>query len=103
MSDPIEIGCPVPFSAYERVTLAHGGGGRIMHRLIDGLFVAAFDDPALREGHDGALVELAGPAAITTDAFTVRAALLPPAATSGASPCTARSTTSRCAARGRAT
>jgi hydrogenase expression/formation protein HypE len=69
--------CPLPFSDYDRVVLAHGGGGRVMLRLIEDLFVRAFADPALAEAHDGAVVELAGPVAITTDAFTVRPLFFP--------------------------
>ncbi|MBX3274657.1 MAG: hypothetical protein KF729_30605 [Sandaracinaceae bacterium] len=55
-SESHEPSCPVPFSAYERVTLAHGGGGRVMHRLIEGLFRRAFASPELDLAHDGARV-----------------------------------------------
>ncbi|GAB4197179.1 MAG: hydrogenase expression/formation protein HypE [Sandaracinaceae bacterium] len=71
------LGCPVPFSAYERVVLAHGGGGRATLRLIESLFLPCFDTPELREGNDGAVVALEGPIAITTDAFTVRPLFFP--------------------------
>lgn len=78
------LACPVPFSRYERVVLAHGGGGRVMHRLIDELFVRAFDNPLLAGAHDGAVFELEGPArgpgatlAMTTDAFTVQPLFFP--------------------------
>jgi hydrogenase expression/formation protein HypE len=70
-------GCPVPFSAYERVVLAHGGGGRATLRLIESLFLPRFDTPELREANDGAVVALEGPVAITTDAFTVRPLFFP--------------------------
>ncbi|WP_045115234.1 hydrogenase expression/formation protein HypE [Plesiocystis pacifica] len=63
--------CPLPFSDYERVVLAHGGGGRVMQRLIRDLFVAAFGGAALERGHDGAVLRPRGPIAVTTDAFTV--------------------------------
>jgi len=33
--------------------LAHGGGGKLTQRLIEQLFVPSFDNPALRELHDG--------------------------------------------------
>lgn len=72
-----DLSCPVPFSDYERVVLAHGGGGRVMHRLIDELFVAAFASPSLRAQHDGAIVEASGRLAITTDGFTVRPLFFP--------------------------
>ena len=71
------LACPVPFSGYDRVVLAHGGGGRVMHRLVESLFVAAFDNEALRRGHDGALVQAKGALAVTTDAFTVSPLFFP--------------------------
>ncbi len=69
--------CPLPFSDYDRVVLAHGGGGRVMLRLIEDLFVRAFADPALALAHDGAFLRLAGPVAMTTDAFTVKPLFFP--------------------------
>ncbi len=75
MTDALD--CPVPFSDYERVTLAHGGGGRVMHRLIDRLFRHRFRSAHLEEGHDGARLSLSGPVAVTTDAFTVSPLFFP--------------------------
>lgn len=71
MSDEIELSCPVPAAGYERIVLAHGAGGRLMQRLIAEVFVDAFDSAELRRGHDGAVVELRPPIAVTTDAFVV--------------------------------
>ncbi len=72
-----DLACPVPFSDYERVVLAHGGGGRVMHRLIEELFVTAFDNPHLRAQHDGAVLDTPGRLAVTTDGFTVRPLFFP--------------------------
>ncbi|MCA9695415.1 MAG: hydrogenase expression/formation protein HypE [Nannocystaceae bacterium] len=77
MSDPIALSCPVPARRYERIVLAHGGGGRLMRALIDELFARAFASPALCVDHDGAIVELQGRVAVTTDAFTVRPLFFP--------------------------
>src|SRR5690606_13123086 len=77
VSDELELSCPVPQAGYERIVLAHGAGGRVMQRLIAELFVAAFDAPELRRGHDGAVVELRPPLAVTTDAFTVTPRFFP--------------------------
>ena len=41
--------CPVPIQDYDTVTLAHGGGGKVTHRLIEQVLVPALDNPALRE------------------------------------------------------
>lgn len=72
MTDPYTPSCPLPLSGHDRVILAHGAGGRAMGRLIRDVFVRAFDDPALRDAHDGAEVEATGRIALTTDAFTVK-------------------------------
>lgn len=71
-----EPSCPVPFSAYEHVTLAHGGGGRVMQRLIEELFLRSFDTPP-GSAHDAAAVSLRGVPMVTTDAFTVRPLFFP--------------------------
>ena len=70
--------CPLPFSEYPRVTLAHGGGGRLMKDLIDGLLIATFDNAILRERHDAAASVLpAGRAAFTTDSYDVHPLFFP--------------------------
>jgi hydrogenase expression/formation protein HypE len=71
------LACPLPLDRYPAVTLAHGGGGRLMHALIADLFHRAFDNPHLRRAHDGATFALAGRAAFTTDAFVVRPLVFP--------------------------
>lgn len=77
MTESIEISCPLPFSRYERIVLAHGGGGRVMQQLIRELFVRAFDSAELRKGHDGAILDASGPIAMTTDAFVVQPLFFP--------------------------
>ena len=34
--------CPIPLRDYPIITLAHGGGGAMMRRLIRDMFTAAF-------------------------------------------------------------
>ena len=48
--------CPVPIQDYDTVTMAHGGGGKVTHRLIEQMLLPTLDNPALRELHDGAVV-----------------------------------------------
>jgi len=40
-----------------RVDMNHGAGGRASAQLIDELFAPAFDNPALRQGNDGAALD----------------------------------------------
>ena len=70
--------CPLPLSDHPRIKMAHGGGGRMMQRLIEELFFAAFDNPVLRSGHDGAVLELPkGRPVMTTDSYVVRPLFFP--------------------------
>ena len=56
----------------ERITMAHGAGGKATHTLVAGLFERAFANEALAELADAARLEVAGlNLAMTTDAFVV--------------------------------
>ena len=64
--------CPVPIGGFSRVQLAHGGGGRIAHRLVDEVFLAKFSNPALDRRNDASILQLGERRiAVTTDAFVV--------------------------------
>jgi hydrogenase expression/formation protein HypE len=70
--------CPVPLADYPNVLLAHGGGGRLTQRLIEGMFLKAFGNPALEVLHDGALLDLdRSRLAFSTDSFVVRPLFFP--------------------------
>jgi hydrogenase expression/formation protein HypE len=46
--------CPIPISQYPHVLMAHGGGGKLMHRLLEDVFGKAFSNPILDTRHDSA-------------------------------------------------
>ena len=69
--------CPIPHRAGGLVQLAHGGGGRAMADLIDGLFAKAFANPLLNARHDGAVFDPGGPVAFTTDSYVVQPLVFP--------------------------
>jgi hydrogenase expression/formation protein HypE len=71
------LSCPVPSISSETVQLAHGGGGRAMARLIDTIIRSGFNDPELERRHDGAVLDLDGPLAFTTDSYVVRPLVFP--------------------------
>lgn len=67
------MACPLPISEYPHVLLAHGGGGRLMHELIERVFGRAFANPILDTRHDAAVLEApSGALAFTTDSYVVR-------------------------------
>lgn len=72
------LSCPVPRVADDRIVLAHGGGGRLTHQLIEKIFMPAFANDALEQRHDGAVVSVSGARlAFTTDSFVVRPLIFP--------------------------
>ncbi len=58
MNDDFALSCPIPISEYPQILLAHGGGGKLMHQLIEKIFGAAFANEYLDERHDGAIISL---------------------------------------------
>jgi hydrogenase expression/formation protein HypE len=72
------LSCPVPVDPAARIQLAHGGGGRLMHRLIRDVFLAELGDGDLQYRDDAASLPFKGQRlAFTTDAFVVRPLLFP--------------------------
>ncbi len=84
MSHTFNLSCPVPLSDHATVQLAHGGGGRLMRNLIEGLFRPAFST-AMPHGpqsagvpHDAAVLPTVGARlAFTTDSFVVSPLFFP--------------------------
>ena len=74
----IQLECPMPRNADDRVLLAHGGGGWLTNRLFENLFLPAFRNPLLAARHDGAVFALnGGRLAFTTDSFVVEPIVFP--------------------------
>lgn len=70
--------CPLPLADDELIQLAHGGGGRRMHQLLEGLILPAFSNAKLNARHDGAVLEVAGQRlAFTTDSYVVDPIVFP--------------------------
>ncbi|HWC61595.1 MAG TPA: hydrogenase expression/formation protein HypE [Verrucomicrobiae bacterium] len=70
--------CPVPLSQHSRIQMAHGGGGKLMHRLVQEIFLAAFGNKALNQQHDSSVLSLPGKQlAFTTDSYVVRPIFFP--------------------------
>lgn len=76
---PIPTGlCPLPISDHPTIQLAHGGGGRLMQRLIDDLFLTTFQGTARAPAHDATAFMIDGARlAFTTDAYVVRPLFFP--------------------------
>jgi hydrogenase expression/formation protein HypE len=70
--------CPIPIEQYPRILLAHGGGGKLMHSLIEKMFLPAFGGTHLETRHDGAVLDLPKQRlAFTTDSYVVHPLFFP--------------------------
>jgi hydrogenase expression/formation protein HypE len=78
------LSCPLPIDDRATVQMAHGGGGRLMQQLIEGMFLPAFrsadaaGSQAHPAPHDSAVLETDGVRlAFTTDSFVVSPLFFP--------------------------
>ena len=75
--------CPIPLALsqavhFEKIVMAHGGGGRLSAQLFASVFLPAFDNDVLRKMEDQASITVAGARiAMTTDAFVVKPLFFP--------------------------
>jgi hydrogenase expression/formation protein HypE len=62
-----------------RIDMSHGAGGRASAQLIEELFVAAFDNPLLRQGNDSAALDAlpGGRIVVATDGHVVSPLFFP--------------------------
>ena len=80
--DPSRLMCPTPLGLHDTVQLAHGGGGRLMRGLIEGLLLPQFGvvgpEASQVAPHDSAVLDLGGlRVAFTTDTFVVSPLFFP--------------------------
>ncbi len=62
----------------EKITLAYGSGGTMMHRLIDSLFMKELGNDILKEKKDSAILKIADRnIAFTTDSYVVNPIFFP--------------------------
>jgi hydrogenase expression/formation protein HypE len=70
--------CPVPLTDAQHILLGHGSGGKLTARLIEGLILPAFRNPALERLDDQAILPFGGARlAFTTDSYVVTPIFFP--------------------------
>jgi hydrogenase expression/formation protein HypE len=74
---PFSLQCPLPLQQYTHVQMAHGGGGRVMHQLIEQMLLPSLgSNPDWQ--HDAARLSLPpGQLAFTTDSYVVSPLFFP--------------------------
>jgi hydrogenase expression/formation protein HypE len=60
-----------------KINQSHGGGGTVMHSLIEDVFRKHLGNELLLRGEDSAVFEFSGRAAFTTDSFVVQPLFFP--------------------------
>lgn len=72
------LNCPMPITNYDKVLLAHGGGGTLSHQLITKMFYSHFQNEFLNQQHDSALLNFDNQKiAFTTDSYVVHPIFFP--------------------------
>lgn len=72
------LDCPLPRNDYDRIVMAHGGGGRLGAELLQKVFLPALGNDVLSRLEDQAVVPWpGGRLAFTTDSFVVRPLFFP--------------------------
>ena len=72
------LSCPIPKTEYEKVLLAHGGGGKLTHQMIEKIFVSQFNNSILDEQNDSAILNIdKNKLAFTTDSYVVQPIFFP--------------------------
>lgn len=69
--------CPMPKLDFDIITLGHGSGGLLTNKLLDSGVFDLLSNPILDERHDGALLNLEGKTAFSTDSFLVSPIFFP--------------------------
>ncbi len=73
----LELNCPLPLQ-YDRIVMAHGGGGRLMQQLLDSIIQPVFSNVILNQKHDSAVLNINGSKlAFTTDSYVVKPLFFP--------------------------
>lgn len=75
--EEFSLSCPIAIQQYPNILLAHGGGGKLMHQLIEKMFLPTFGSDNIIQ-HDAVTLNLSGgKIALTTDSYVVRPLLFP--------------------------
>ncbi len=70
--------CPISRTEYDRILMAHGGGGTLTNQLIQKIFISQFGNEVLDVLHDSAMFKVESKRlAFTTDSYVVNPVFFP--------------------------
>jgi hydrogenase expression/formation protein HypE len=73
----MNLTCALPKFDFDVITLGHGSGGLLTHRLLESGVFDILGNEKLDQQHDGAVVKLSGRIAVSTDSYVVSPIFFP--------------------------
>jgi len=73
----MELQCPMPQFDFDVITMGHGSGGLLTHRLLESGVFDLLKNDLLNQQHDGAVFELLGKTAFSTDSYVISPIIFP--------------------------
>ncbi len=67
----MQLQCPMPKLDFDIITLGHGSGGTLTNQLLETGVFKLLENDLLNKKHDGAIFNLPGKIAMSTDSFVV--------------------------------
>jgi len=67
----VQLSCPLPQFEFDVITLGHGSGGLLTHKLLQSGIFDILKNDILDQQHDGAVFELNGKLAFSTDSYVI--------------------------------
>jgi len=75
--DRFQLQCPMPKFDFDVITMGHGGGGLLTHRLLQSGVFDVLKNDMLDQQHDGAMFEMEGRTAFSTDSYVISPIFFP--------------------------
>ncbi|WP_305953231.1 hydrogenase expression/formation protein HypE [Emticicia oligotrophica] len=73
----LSLSCPMPQLDFEVITLGHGSGGVLTNKLLESGVFDLLKNPILDDHHDGAIFQLEGKLAFSTDSYVISPVFFP--------------------------
>ena len=73
----VRLNCPMPKLDFDVITMGHGSGGLLTHRLLKSGVFELLKNEHLDQQHDGATLNLNGRTAFTTDSYVISPIFFP--------------------------
>lgn len=67
----MQLHCPMPKMDFDIITLGHGSGGTLTNQLLETGVFKLLENDLLNKKHDGAIFNLSGRVAMSTDSYVV--------------------------------